>query len=162
MSVTRDILASYRRPREVFERRMRGDEGLALTYVIVFGLIVFVSLLPGFSRQAELQPELGNFPSLVYSGFLGAVFLAPLVFYLLAGLIWILTRPFASVSGLSIRLGLFWGALASTPLLLLRGLTEGIMGQGNELQLVVVLWGIAFITFFTIAMRIAYMRTKAA
>ncbi|MBI1492229.1 YIP1 family protein [Halocynthiibacter styelae] len=161
MSVTRDILASYRRPREVFERRMQGDEGLALTYVIIFGLMVFVSLLPAWSRQSELQPELGNFPSLVYSGFLGAVFLAPLAFYILAGLIWVLTRPFAAISGLNIRLGLFWVALATTPLLLLRGLTEGIMGQSNELQLVALVWLVAFITFFTIAMRIAYMRTKA-
>jgi len=162
MSVTRDILACYRRPREVFERRMVGDEGLALTYVLVAGIMVFISLLPTWSRQSELQPELGNFPSLAYSGFIGAVFVAPLVFYMVSAVIWLVARVFIKLSGLDIRLALFWSLLASSPLLLLRGLTEGIMGQGTELQLVGLIWGIAFLAFFSIGIRLAVIRTRGA
>ncbi|WP_039018051.1 hypothetical protein [Halocynthiibacter namhaensis] len=155
MSVTRDILACYRRPREVFERRMSGDEGLVLTYAIIAGLLAFVGQLPVWSRQAELLPELGNFASLVYSGFLVLVFVFPLFFYILAALIWFPLRALAGVSGLDIRLSMFWSLLAAMPLWLLLGLTQGLIGPGTETYLVFVLWFIAFLAFFTIGLRIA-------
>lgn len=162
MSVTRDILACYRRPREVFERRMVGDEGLALTYVLVAGIMVFISQFPVWSRQAELQPELGNFLSLVYSGFVIFVFALPLIFYAVAAVLWVPLRLTAGLSGLDIRLGLFWSLLASTPLWLLLGLTHGIMGAGSETQIVFILWVFVFLAFFSIGIRLAVIRTRGA
>ena len=162
MSVTRDILACYRRPREVFERRMSGDEGLVLTYAIIAGLLAFVGQLPVWARQAELQPDLGNFASLVYSGFLVLVFVFPLFFYILSALLWLPLQFLAGVSGLDIRLSMFWSLLAAMPLWLLLGLTQGIMGPGGETYLVFVLWFIAFLGFFTIGLRVAVRHMRAA
>lgn len=156
MSVTRDILACYSRPRAVFERRTTGDEGTALTYVIVAGIIVFTGLLPGLARQAHLSPEDGNLPSLGYSAFLGAVFIAPLVMYVFSMIIWLILRlAGADLSGVRVRLVLFWSYLAVAPVMLLRGLTEGFVGSGSALAVVSAATGIAFLLFISIGVRVA-------
>ena len=46
------------------------------------------------------------------------------------------------------RLALFWALLASSPLILLHGLTAGFIGPGLELQIVGLLWCVIFFWFW--------------
>src|SRR6056297_3607009 len=97
MSVSREIVATYRGPGRVI-RRLLSDgahEGRALAILMGACLIVFVAQWPRLSREAhltgqELNPLLGG-------ALLGWVFIAPLIFYLIAFLshmvLWVLKRP---------------------------------------------------------------------
>ncbi|MEO0865918.1 MAG: YIP1 family protein, partial [Pseudomonadota bacterium] len=46
------------------------------------------------------------------------------------------------------RLALFWALLASSPLVLLHGLTAGFVGPGIELQFVGFVWLVVFLWFW--------------
>ncbi|MBS9716127.1 YIP1 family protein [Pseudohalocynthiibacter aestuariivivens] len=157
MSVTRDIFRSYVRPRLVAERRIEGDdEPLALGYLISACIILFVATLPGLQRSAHLAPENGNLASLAYGSFLGAVLLAPIVLYALSALLWLILRLAGTgLSGVRVRLALFWALLVTTPLMLLRGLTEGLVGAGMQLQLMNLMAGLGFLFFTTVAIGVA-------
>jgi hypothetical protein len=77
------------------------------------------------------------------------IFIAPLLFYLLAGLTYLIARAFrASISAYGARLALFWALLASSPLVLLWGLTAGFIGPGLELSLVGIAWFAVFLWFW--------------
>jgi len=45
-------------------------------------------------------------------------------------------------------LALFWALLASTPVVLLAGLTAGLIGPGIELQIVGLMWLVVFFWFW--------------
>ncbi|MEI4195089.1 YIP1 family protein [Roseovarius sp. E0-M6] len=149
MSVSREIVATYRGPGRVI-RRLLSDgvhEGRALAILMGACLIVFVAQWPRLSREAhltgqELNPLLGG-------ALLGWVFIAPLFFYLLAFIIHLLSRAFGgSGTGYGARVALFWAFLASTPLVLLHGLVAGFVGPGPGLLAVGVLWCGVFLWFW--------------
>ena len=110
-------------------------------------LMFFVGQTPRLAREAfETEQDLGM---LMGASLMAWIFIAPLVFYLLAGLTYLIARILRSrISAFGARLSLFWALLASSPLVLLWGLTAGFVGPGLELNLVGILWFATFIWFW--------------
>ena len=144
MPVVPDILASYRHPRAVIARKLadgvREDRALA-TLMGACGLI-FVAQWPALSREAFLLAEAAkaagtppdqvpSLQALMGSRLFALVFVAPLVFYLLAALSHLVARVFGGRgTGFGARLALFWALLCTTPLILFQGLVAGFLGDG--------------------------------
>jgi hypothetical protein len=129
------MLRAWVRPREVMRHRLaRVTEGVAFAYLAAACGLIFVAQWPRLSRQAfetgaELQPLLGG-------ALMGWVFLAPLLFYAIAGIAHGAARLLGGRgSGLRARAALFWSLLAVSPLMLLHGLVAGFIGPGPALDL---------------------------
>lgn len=149
MSATRDIVATYRRPGAVL-RGLLGQgprEDRALIFLVIGCLLVFVAQTPRLAREAfETEQDLGM---LMGASLMAWLFIAPLLLYLLAGLTGVIGRVAgAGISAYGARLALFWALLASSPLMLLWGLTSGFIGPGPEQTLVGVAWCVAFFWFW--------------
>lgn len=136
MSIAKDIIGSYRAPREVLRRRtgptVREDRALA----ILMGacLVIFIAQWPRLSREAYLSEEI-ELDALLAGALFGWLMVAPLVFYILALVSHIVLRLVSGpVSGYEVRMAIFWGLLAATPLFLLAGLTAGFIGDGPQLR----------------------------
>lgn len=158
MAITSDILAFWRQPRRTFRPKLaeapREDRALALLMIACF--LLYVGRWPALARQAHLEhvaaeqaglamDQIPSLQALLGINFFVMIFVAPLFFYLLAGLTLPLMRlirrpvqPFAA------RLALFWALLASAPLVLLQGLLAGLVGAGTGLTVVGVLIGLTF------------------
>ena len=163
MAFTSDIIAAYRRPAAVMRRQLdAAGEERALILLMASLLLFFVAALPGLSREA-LESEGGRtFAALAAGRFLGGVLIAPLALYALAGLSQIVVR---CVSGggtwLHARMALFWSLAVVTPLVLLRGLIEGVVGPGPVFDAVVgVIGGGVFVALWMIHLRVTLERTS--
>ena len=159
MAATRDIIASYRNPAAVV-RRLLGQgtrEDRNLIYLMVACLIFFVAQTPRLAREAYLT---GTELNMLLGGTLLAwLFIAPLIFYILAAGTQIILRVLrGNVTGFNTRLALFWALLASSPLVLLHGLTAGFVGPGIELQIVGLIWLCVFLWFWVSGLLVAYGR----
>ncbi|WP_372991663.1 YIP1 family protein [Sulfitobacter sp.] len=159
MAATRDIIASYRNPAAVV-RRLLGQgtrEDRNLIYLMVACLIFFVAQTPRLAREAFLS---GTELNMLLGGTLLAwLFIAPLIFYILAAGTQIILRVLrGNVTGFNTRLALFWALLASSPLVLLHGLTAGFVGPGIELQIVGLIWLCVFLWFWVSGLLVAYGR----
>jgi len=157
MAATRDIIASYRNPAAVV-RRLLGQgtrEDRNLIYLMVACLIFFVAQTPRLAREAYLT---GTELNMLLGGTLLAwLFIAPLIFYILAAGTQIILRVLrGNVTGFNTRLALFWALLASSPLVLLHGLTAGFVGPGIELQIVGLIWLCVFLWFWVSGLLVAY------
>ena len=138
MSVVLDILRTYRAPRETLGRRIGTEarEDRALAVLMGACVLIFVAQWPKLARDAHLDPSVG-----FDARFAGALFawllMAPLIFYVLAlivhGALRLVGRP---ATGFAVRMGLFWGLLAASPLFLLTGLTAGFVGPGPALTVI--------------------------
>jgi len=141
MPVTTDIVATYRGPRRVVRRLldMGVREDRALMILVGACIVVFVGQWPRLAREAHLTDQALN--PLLGGALLGWVFIAPLLFYVLAlvshGVVR-LARGHGTAYGA--RLALFWAFLAASPLILLHGLVAGFVGAGAGLQLVGIIW----------------------
>ncbi|PTE22373.1 YIP1 family protein [Cereibacter changlensis JA139] len=145
MSVTSDIVASWRHPRKVIASHLaRGrSEPFAFSLLVVFLVLAFVAQWPRLSRQSVLGPDVPLVQGMVATG-LALLAMIP-VFYLLAAI----SRGVAMLLGgkgsfYSARLALFMALLATSPLMLLHGLTLGFTGSGAQSLLV---GGLAFAAF---------------
>ncbi|MEL6551157.1 MAG: YIP1 family protein [Pseudomonadota bacterium] len=154
MPVTRDIVQSYRRPRTVMRRLLEAGQREDRAIAILLGacLMLFVASGPRLARQAELTGS-DLTQDLVYAMF-SSLFIMPLLLYGLAAL----SHLFARVVGgkgtwYGARLALFWTLLATSPLLLLWGLTQGFIGAGTEAQLTGGLWFASFLVLWSINLR---------
>jgi hypothetical protein len=161
MAATRDIVATYRGPGKVM-RQLLGQgprEDRALIYVMVACLMVFVAQTPRLARQAF---ETGEDLNMLLGGSLMAlIFVAPLLLYAIGTATYLVARLFRSkITGFGARLALFWALLASSPLILLWGLTAGFVGPGIEMTGVGVLWFVTFLWFWISGFRAA--ATEAA
>lgn len=149
MSVIADMLSSYRGPHKVVARHlaMGVREDRALAVLMVGCVLLFVSSWPYNARLAHLEgQELGP---LVGGSLFALLFIAPLVFYLLATLVAAVLRLAGWKGGAyASRFSLFWALLASSPLLLLHGLIKGYLGVGPQEQIVGVFWFLAFMWFW--------------
>lgn len=137
MSTAQAILRSYRAPRTVMRSHLaRGvGEERALAWVMIACLLFFVAQLPALSRQSHLAADGPPFEALAGGAFLGTVLIAPLLFYGLAAISHLIARAFGGQgTWLEARLALFWGLMAATPLVLLRGLVAGFIGEGPSLS----------------------------
>lgn len=138
MAVSTDILESYRRPREVFRRKLAGGahEGRALATLIGACLLIFVSQWPGLAREAHINPTI-PLDARMSGALMGTLFLLPLMAYGLAAASHLAARAFGGTgSFFGARLALFWALLAVSPLMLLQGLVRGFIGPGPALTLV--------------------------
>ncbi|MBV1926802.1 MAG: YIP1 family protein [Rhodobacteraceae bacterium] len=149
MPVTTDITATYLRPARVMRKllAMGQREDRALIILMAACVIVFVAQMPRLAREAHISGQ--DLNMLMGGALLGWLFLAPLVFYALAGLSHMIARLFGGQGDwYGARLALFWALLASTPLMLLHGLVAGFIGQGLQLQVVGLIWLVLFVWFW--------------
>lgn len=135
MSVMADILATYRGPVPVLRRRLSGGarEDRALAVLMAGCVLLFVAQWPRLSRQAYLSGE--EVQMLIGGSLLGLVFILPLLLYALAALVHLVARLLGGqASPYAARMALFWALLASAPVFLLNGLTQGFVGEGLQSQ----------------------------
>ncbi|QFT59927.1 hypothetical protein FIU94_13930 [Sulfitobacter sp. THAF37] len=149
MAATRDIVATYRGPGQVV-RRLLGQgarEDRALIYLMVGCLLVFVAQTPRLAREAHVTGE--DLGMMMGGTLMAWLFIAPLILYAVAGLSQLLGRALGrGPGGYGARIALFWALLASTPLMLLWGLTAGFVGEGIELNTVGAIWLAVFLWFW--------------
>jgi hypothetical protein len=166
MSVSRDIVATWRRPRAVMRRLLSQgrDEGRALAFLIGACLLIFVAQWPRLSREAHLAGESG--PPLEAQ--LGITFFAmlmiwPLLAYALAAASHLVSRLFGGQgTHYAARLALFWALLASTPAWLFHGLVAGFVGPGPAETVVGGLLLLAFLLIWGMCLREAEASPEAA
>ena len=122
-------------------------------------LIFFVAQTPRLAREAHVNGT--ELDMLLGATLLAWLFIAPLIFYMLAAGTQIILRVMRGrPSGYSTRLALFWALLASSPLVLLHGLTAGFVGEGIELRIVGLVWLCVFLWFWISGLLVAY-RTRS-
>ncbi|WP_370157359.1 MULTISPECIES: YIP1 family protein [Salipiger] len=149
MSLSREILATYRGPGKVVARLLSQGprEDRALMLVMAACALFFIAQMPALSRQAHLEETELN--PLLGGALLAWLVLAPLLFYLIAFLSHLVAKLFGGKgSAYGARLALFWALLAATPLVLLNGLVAGLMGPGLQLTLVGLVWFAVFLWFW--------------
>lgn len=154
MSVTGNILASYLRPRRVMRRMLDVGQREDRSIAILAGgcLVLFVAQWPRLARQATVTGE--DLTQLLAYALFGTLFIMPLLMYGIAACTRLVARLFSGKgSWYGARLALFWTLLASSPLLLLWGLTIGFLGNGVEAQLVGGLWFFAFLAYWSLNLR---------
>lgn len=159
MSVAQDIAATYRGPGRVMRRllEMGQREDRALVILMVACTMFFVAGLPGQAREAHLSGE--DLDMMMGGALLGWLIIAPLCFYLLAGLSHVVARALGGQGGwYGARLALFWALLAASPVLLLHGLVSGFIGQGPVRDGVGLLWLAVFLWFWLTGLRQAERR----
>ncbi len=142
MALTQDIMATYKGPARVQQRFLSQgrNEVRALLFLLIAGMLMFVASTPYQAREAQLNPDVPLLARLYWSAFL-CVFILPIVVYLFAALVWVLARiGRRRITGFGIRFTLIWALLASTPVLLLLGLTAGLIGAGVQVQAILFVW----------------------
>ena len=154
MSVTKDIVATYRGPgrvaRKLLDMGPREDRALAI--LMAACALVFVSQWPVLNRRAHLEQV--DLSPLLGASLLAWIFIAPLMFYVIAMLISLILKGFGySEPGWAARITLFWPLLATGPLVLLYGLTIGFTGSSPAASLVGALWFGCFTWFWIAGLR---------
>ncbi len=77
------------------------------------------------------------------------LFIAPVMFYVIAALSHLVARLFGGKGDMyGARLALFWAFLAASPLILLHGLVAGFIGPGPQLLGVGAVWMVVFLWFW--------------
>ncbi|WP_415920617.1 YIP1 family protein [Tateyamaria sp. SN6-1] len=149
MSITRNILATYRGPGAVIRGLLTlgPREDRALAYVMGACTLFFVAQLPRLSREAHLEDQ--DLNMMMGGSLMAWIFIAPLLFYAIAFVARLIGRVLGGKgTGYGARLALFWALLASSPLVLLHGLTAGFVGPGIEMQAVGFVWLCVFFWFW--------------
>jgi hypothetical protein len=162
MAVTTDIVRTWRSPRVVM-RELLGQgqrEDRAIAYVMVACLILYVAQWPRLKRaeQFELYGPDGASDFQMNAGiaFFAMLIVWPLALYAIAAITHLVAKIFkAKGTHYAARLALFWSLLATTPLLLLHGLTVGLIGAGPAANLVGGLWLIVFAYIWVQCFRVA-------
>ncbi len=146
MTVTTDLVASWRSPRAAVRRHLaRGvSEPFAFTLLLVFLILAFVGQWPAAAREAYLADEPSAAPRILGRG-LAVLATIPLWYGLAA-----VSRVIARVMGgqgswYAARIALFWALATVGPLMLLQGLVIGMIGPGPALWAVNFGVGLAFL-----------------
>ncbi|MBV0891792.1 hypothetical protein KTN05_08005 [Paracoccus sp. Z118] len=135
-------------------RSLRGMSDPALL-ALLFGTLAmyFVAQWPAHARAAQFDPSI-PLTARLGGALLGSLFIMPLLAYGLAGLSWLVARAFGwRGTGADARLALIWAMAMVTPLMLLAGLTQGLVGPGPALGLVQALAGLAFVVMWVVNLR---------
>lgn len=155
MSVTADIVATYRGPHKVLARHLAigQREDRALTFLLLACILIFIAQAPGQARQAHLDETVPLTARLYWSG-LFWIFILPLLMYALAAIGRLVSTMFGgSPSWFGARMALFWALLASSPLLLLQGLFAGLSLNVALSGMVGGLWFVVFMWFWSAGLR---------
>ena len=147
MSLTADILRSYRAPRRVVHRQLKAGrrEDRALVYLMSACVLIFIAQWPALSRAAHLDPSV-PFDARLGGALMGVLFVLPLVAYAISFLLWLALRLFGPVERYGVRLALFWAMLAVSPLMLAQSALSSIVGTGG----VVLLFGLGVLAAFLV------------
>lgn len=149
MAATRNIVASYKGPIRVVRRILaQGEqENRALIYLMLGCLLVFIAQMPRLAREAFLTGE--DLNMLMGATLMAWIFVAPLLLYAVAWMTYLITKLLRlGMRSYATRIALFWALLASSPIMLLWGMTAGFIGEGTELTLVGVIWACVFTWFW--------------
>ncbi len=147
MTVSSDMLATWRRPREILRAKLangtRDDRALATVMAACF--LLFIAQWPGLSRAAYLDPTI-PLDARIAGALMATIFLLPPILYAVAALSHLVARAFGGKgSFFGARLALFWAMLCIAPLMLFHGLIAGFIGPGTQLTVVGVLILVAFL-----------------
>ncbi|MCB1406697.1 MAG: YIP1 family protein [Rhodobacteraceae bacterium] len=157
MPVSTDILRSYRAPRAVLRGLQQGQrrEARILVYLLVACGLVYVAQWPRLARQAHFDDSV-PLEALMSGALFGVMFLAPLIFYAIGGVMGLVLRAFVrGIDGFDVRLALFWALLVVSPLMLLQGLVSGLIGPGREAMLSGALVFVVFAAVLIAGLRVA-------
>lgn len=146
MTVSTDILATWRRPRDILRQHLaRGrSEPFALSFLLIFLLLAFIGQWPVAARNAFQQGEPSAWPRILATAY-GLLAAIPFL-YGLAALGHLVARQFGGRgSWYGARVALFWSLATVGPLMLLQGLVSGMIGPGPGLTLVSICVGVAFL-----------------
>jgi len=146
MTVTTDLVATWRRPRSILRQHLaRGrSEPFALSFLLVFLALAFVGQWPVAAREAFLTGEPSASPRIMARAL--AVLATIPVWYGLAALGHLAARAMGGQgTWYGARIALFWALASIGPLMLLQGLVAGMIGSGPALTLVTLLVGAAFL-----------------
>ena len=149
MAVTSDIMQSWRSPRAVLRRHLQRHptEGFALSLLVAFLLLAFVSQWPAMSRAAFLDPGVPMTQHMVAAAL--ALMASIPLWYGLAGLSHLVARRFGgSGSFLAARVALFWALLTIAPFMLVQGMIRGFAGAGGASTLAGILVLVGFLTLW--------------
>jgi hypothetical protein len=129
MSVSADIVESWRRPRGVMRRLLAlpRSEPFAFSLLVTGLILLFVSLTPFLAREAYLKPE----QPLTQRLLAAALAMAATVpfWYLLAAIGHLVARVLGGKGSFyGGRLALFWALVAAAPAVLTSGLARGMVG----------------------------------
>jgi len=103
-----------------------------------------MSQWPYRARQAHETG--GTLTDTIQHDAVGLIFVLPLLAYGLAALLRLVTRAIgAKADYYSARLALFWALLASTPAVVLAGMTKGFIGPGPAHTAVGAIWLVIFL-----------------
>ena len=151
MSLLGNIIRSYRRPQAVITEFMANGarEDRALGFLAGGCVVAFIAQWPRLARQSYIE---GQALDMLMGGALYAwIFMAPLLFYILAGLVQFVGYLLGSKrSGAQTRTVIFWAFLATAPLLLI----VGVIGASAMKTFVEVIWLASFIWFVVAGLRV--------
>jgi hypothetical protein len=151
MSVTRDIVSSWHSPRVVIRRHLARpvSEPFAFTLLVTFLILAFIALWPGMARLSTLDPTVPVTARLIPAGL--ALLATIPAWYLVSIISHLIARAFGGKGTYyRARLALFMALCAATPLVLLHGLTQGMIGPGSQANLVGIVAAIAFLTIWVV------------
>lgn len=124
-----------------------------LIYLITGCFVIFVSQLPSALAGGPQWPPEAPAEARVINTFFGWLFIAPLLFYGVAGVAHLVARAIGGRgSFLGSRAALFWTVLAVSPLMLLRGMVQQLIGPGAQLLSVEWLVALAFCVLWAISL----------
>ena len=156
MSLIGNIIRSYHRPQVVVAQFVANGarEDRALGFLAGGCVIAFIAQWPRLARQSFIE---GQALDMLIGGALYAwIFLAPLMFYISAGLVQFIGYLMGSKrSGAQTRTAIFWAFLATAPLLLVVGVIGGFIGASAMKTFVEVIWLASFIWFVIAGLRVA-------
>jgi len=103
-------------------------EEQTLFFAILFGLLSFLSLLPGLAKHAFLTNE--SLSALAAAQFISSVFMMPLLMYGIAAVSHLILKYFGGQGDyIGARRALFWAALVTTPAILLTSIAEAYFSE---------------------------------
>ena len=135
-------------------RSLRGMRDPALLALLLGTLAMyFVAQWPVHVRAAEVDPSIPQGARLG-GALMATMFLMPLLVYLLAALSGVVARAVGwAGTGADARLALIWTMAMITPLMLLAGMTQGLVGPGPAADLTQGIAGVAFVVLWFINLR---------
>ena len=148
MSVTSDIVESWRHPAVVVRRLLaQRSEPFAFSLLVTGLVLLFVSLAPFQARGAYYQPDQPLMQRLLAA----ALAMAATVpfWYLLAALAHLVARLLGGKGSFyGARVALFWALVAASPALLVSGLVRGLRGTGGASDGIGMLAALAFVALW--------------